>query len=332
MNALTFALLLSFVPAAEVDTQKPSIRKYGDTWEFYLGDELVTKYHVGERVAKPYLWPLNAAGGVGVTRDWPLKRGTSGESTDHVHQKSVWFTYGDVVPEGVELSARPKGVKGVDFWTEGPIQGKIICTSVDEPIVKSDRVVLSTRNTWKTPQGRGVLDENREIEFMPLGDARLFIFKMRLRPSGTAVTFADTKEGAMGLRVHDQLQVKRDRPNSRITNSAGAEGEKACWGMKADWCDISGEIDGKAFGVAMFDDPTNRSRACWHVRSYGLLAANPFGRAESGFPGQKGTPESVIRLQPGEELRLRYGILIHTGDVKSGRVSEHYRKFLASLN
>jgi len=329
MNALTFTLLIAIGPVADADPRKSTVRKYGDTWEFYVGEELVSKYHIGERVPKPYLWPLNAPGGVGVTRDWPMKRGTAGESTDHVHQKSAWFTYGDVVPEGVTLTSRPKGVKGVDFWTEGPQSGKIVCLSVSASNNKADRVVLNTRNSWKTPEGRGIMDETRDIELLPLDDARLFILKIRLSSSTQPLVFADTKEGAMAVRVHDQLAVKSGSSKSHITNSLGGDGETACWGYKADWCDYSGEINGQAVGITIFDDPTNRSRACWHVRSYGLMAANPFGRSESGFPAQKGSPEQLIKLKSGEELKLRYGILVHKGDVKTGRVVEHFRKFLA---
>src|SRR5689334_19891697 len=67
--------------------------------EFFVGDELVTRYHVGEGVAKPYFWPLNAAGGVPVTRGWPMEKGLPKETTDHVHQKSAWFCHGDVIPD-----------------------------------------------------------------------------------------------------------------------------------------------------------------------------------------------------------------------------------------
>lgn len=331
MTGLMFALCMAAGPGAELLPAKPSVRKYGDTWEFYIGEELVTKYHVADRNFKPYLWPLNAPGNVGVTRDWPMKRGSPKESTDHVHQKSCWFTYGDVVPEGVTITSKVPNVKGIDFWAEGPNRGKVVCTSASEMTTKSDRVGITTRNAWKTAEGRGIVDETRDIEMVPLDGARLFIVKTRLRPATNPITFADTKEGAFGVRVHDQLTVKAENPKATITNSLGGVGEKACWGMKADWCDYSGEIDGKPVGITIFDDPTNRSRACWHVRAYGLLAANPFGRAESGFPAQKGSPEPLITLKAGDELTLRYGLLLHTGDVKTGKVAEHYRKFLALL-
>jgi len=45
----------------------------------------------------------------------------------------------------------------------------------------------------------------------------------------------------------------------------------------ADWCDYYGSIGGKTVGIAMFDHPSNpRHPTTWHVRDYGLFAANPF--------------------------------------------------------
>src|SRR5436190_582697 len=82
------------------------------------GGELVGVYNVGPMVAKPYIWPLNGAGGVPLTRAWPMKTGEANQTIDHVHQKSAWFCHGDVIPEGMTLNHKIKGVEGVDFWSE----------------------------------------------------------------------------------------------------------------------------------------------------------------------------------------------------------------------
>ena len=62
-------------------------------------------------------------------------------------------------------------------------------------------------------------------------------------------------------------------------------------------------------GIAVFCHPGN-FRPCWlHARDYGMLAVNAFGRAAFG----KGATSHVV-VKPGEQLRLRYGILVHAGD------------------
>src|SRR5256885_662093 len=95
--------------AATVADDKASV-------EFHAGKQLVTRYHIGPAVAKPYFYPVLAPGGVPVTRDWPMKTGAPQETKDHVHQKSAWFCHGDVIPEG--LTVAPSGhktVKAADY-------------------------------------------------------------------------------------------------------------------------------------------------------------------------------------------------------------------------
>src|ERR1700692_4046030 len=114
---MTRMLVSVFVVAIALPArgEEVTIAKTKDAFEFKIGKTVVSKYHVGENVAKPYFYPMLAPGDIPVTRPWPLEKGAPKETTDHVHQKSAWFCHGDVIPEGIELTAKIKGVKGVDF-------------------------------------------------------------------------------------------------------------------------------------------------------------------------------------------------------------------------
>jgi hypothetical protein len=326
---LLSALLLCALPWIAAADEKAQARiavtrDGGTEVVFHVGDEVVARYHVRPEAAKPYLWPLVAPGGVEVTRAWPMRKGTPGETTDHVHQKSAWFCHGDVIPEGVELKSKVKGVEGVDFWAEGKDHGKIVCTAVDEPSQAADHARVTTRNEWRTAEGAKILDETRTISLYPRGDARLFVFDIDLHASVCPVTFGDTKEGSFGIRIDDRMTEKSK--GGRLTNAAGDVGEKKIWGQPSPWCDYSGTLDGKAVGLAILDHPSNKPAAHWHSRGYGLMAANPFGRAKSQFPAMKGRTD-LVRLDRGDHLRLRYGILVHAGDAASGKVAEHFDFF-----
>jgi hypothetical protein len=311
-----------------------SLNKDQQTLEFRAGKDLVARYHAGPSVAKPYFWPLNGPGGVPVTRAWPMEKGQPGESTDHVHQKSAWFCHGDVIPEGMELKHKIKGVDGVDFWAEGPGHGRIVCTRVDEPQARGNRAQVTTHNEWRTADDVKVLDEERTIRLIDLGGARLFVVDIDLHATVVPITFGDTKEGSFGIRISDRItEEKREgkkvvKGDGRIENADNKVGEKACWGQVSRWCDYSGPIEGKVMGVAIFDDPSNPSPACWHSRGYGLMAANPFGRARSGFPAMKERTD-LIKLSKGEHVKLRYGLLIHSGDAREGKVAEFYERFVS---
>ena len=323
-------LFLLSLPAldCQVSPDQPAglvVKVDADQIDFAAGTALNARYHKGLAVAKPYLWPVQGPGGVLLTRGWPMEKAQPGGSTDHLHQKSVWFCHGDVLPEGLELKAKIKGVEGVDFWSEAKGHGVIRCTGTNTPQVTKDSARIGTRNDWLTAEGAKILDERRIITLYDFGTARLFVFAIDLHAGTVPVTFGDTKEGSFGVRVNDA--IREQKGNGKIENAEGKVGEKACWGQLSAWCDYSGSIDGKTVGIAILDDPANPYPACWHSRGYGLMAANPFGRGKSGFPAMKGRND-LVKLKRGEHLRLRYGLLLHPGDAKEGQVKENYQRFV----
>jgi hypothetical protein len=322
--ACAAALASSFLPVPAAEPAAVTVRVTAEAVDFAVAGGLVGRYHKGD-VAKPYFWPLNDSVGRPVTRGWPMEPAPADGSKDHIHQKSAWFCHGDVIPEGLSLKSREHGVDGVDFWSEGKGHGRIICTRVDEPRLDGSHATLATHNKWRTEEGDLVLDEERVIHLYDLGETRLFVFDIDLCASAVPVTFGDTKEGSFGVRVNDAIREAGGK--GRLENADGQIGEGRCWGRQSAWCDYSGPICGRTVGVAILDDPKNPSPACWHSRGYGLMAANPFGRAKSGFSAMRGRTD-LVKLGKGEHLRLRYGLLIHPGNAREGKVAEYYERFV----
>jgi hypothetical protein len=334
VHLLLGGLLLAALAPARAAGQPPglTIQLGPGAADFLLGKELVGRYHYGDLwgQAKPILWPLNAPGGTPVTRAWPMGPAPVGGSKDHPHQKSAWFCHGDVIPEGIDLKDRGRGVKGVDFWSETKGHGRIVCTVVASLKPEGGAAQLRTHNEWRTADGVKIMDEDRTITAYDLGAARLFVFDVDLVASVCPIIFGDTKEGAMGVRVSDA--IRENKPgNGTLSNAEGKQHENNVWGRRSPWCDCSGKVDGRAVGIALFDDPKNPYPASWHARAYGLLAANPFGRAHSGFPAVKGRND-LVRLARGQHLRLRYGILVHEGDAETGQVAQLFRRFVDLRN
>lgn len=310
-----------------------------DVIEFKEGAQVVAKYAYGPAVAKPYLYPVLAPNGVSLTRGYPVEKAPGDATTDHVHQKSVWFCHGDVIPEGIELKVKAanKADKGVDFWSESkdregrPRHGTIRCVKVDQPVrVAKNHVRVATRNEWVTPDGVTIMDEDRVIHFLDLPEGRLFAFDITLKATVCPIVFGDTKEGSFGIRVNDAMRPSQ-KTGATVTTAEGktvtppVKDNLSIWGHPAAWIDYSAKIDGKEAGVAVFDHPKNPP-ASWHVRAYGLNAANPFGRAHSGFPSQKGK-EDLYKIPKGGELKLKYAVYAHDGDAKTGKVAEAYAEF-----
>jgi ketosteroid isomerase-like protein len=107
-----------------------------------------------------------------------------------------------------------------------------------------------------------------------------------------------------------------------ILASTGATGEKNTWGKAAPWVDYSGPIDGKTYGITIMDHPFNpKHPTYWHVRAYGLFAANIFG--EHDFFNDKSRDGSVT-LGPGQQLNFRYRVVIHPGNAAGAGIAEMY--------
>jgi hypothetical protein len=313
-----------------------------DVIEFKEGSQpdskVVAKYAYGPKVAKPYLYPVLAPNGAPLTRGYPVEKAPGDATTDHVHQKSVWFCHGDVIPEGIELKTKSanKADKGVDFWSEakganGPRHGTIKCVKVDKPVQGAkNHVSVATHNEWITPDGVKIMDEDRTIHFLDLPAGRMFEFDITLKADVCPIIFGDTKEGSFGIRVNDAMRPSQ-KTGATVTTAEGkavappARDNLPIWGHPAAWIDYSANLDGKEAGIAVFDHPKNPP-ASWHVRAYGLNAANPFGRAHSGFPSQRGK-EDLYKIPKGGELKLKYAVYAHNGDAKTGKVAEAYAEF-----
>ena len=314
--------LLILAPLSAQNRVTTNIEKNQVTFAVNGNTAGVYRFHKSD--PKPIIFPIYAPKGQAVTRSWPVGKADEGSSKDHEHHQSVWFCHGDVIPEGIEVKQKIRGIVGVDFWSVHKGHGNIVCTKVQKGKSGKFWNSIDTHNEWRTADGVKILDEDRTVTLYDFGKARLWVFDVDLHASVCPIIFGDTKEGCMAIRVHDNIN---ERHTGTIQNAEGKTKEKGCWGQRSAWCDYSGTLNGNKVGIAILEDPDNPYRACWHSRGYGLMGANPFGRKKSRFPGAAGIKEEA-RLPKGEHLRLRYGELVHEGDTESGNVAGYYQRFL----
>jgi len=327
---VTIAVAAAMARATFTGAQPPpagTIHLDKDHVDFLVGEALMTRYHVKSDLPLPFFWPLYAPDGTTTTRAWPMDKDLPEKKKDHPHHHSAWFTHGDVIPEGMKFKTK-KGIEGVDFWTETKgTGGKIICTKVEQPKNGPAGSSIATHNEWRLAEGEKVMDETRKITFYNFGKAYLIVLDIDLEASVCPITFADTKEGTMAIRIHTDIAVEQGK-GGKMQNAEGQINEKPIWGQKSAWCDYSGKVGSSVVGVAILDDPANPYAACWHARDYGLMAANPFGRDKHAkFPATKGN-NTLVRLAKGEHLHLRYGLLVHNGDAVDGRVAALFQQFV----
>ncbi|MGQ9456348.1 MAG: PmoA family protein [Armatimonadota bacterium] len=260
------------------------------------GDKLVARY-VYKDTPKPYIYPLISPNGIRVTRGYPMEN-IPGEATDHPHHRSFWIGFGDV--------------NGINFWSEEEKSGKIVTKFIDFDSPSPGHWNIHVLNEWVGPDGVAVCTEDRRYSFVSCDYGLLISTAIEIMPTTADVKFGGSKEGFLGFRVAHGIQLKDGK--GRIINSEGRKGTE-CWGKRARWCDYTGEIDGKIAGITIFDVPSNHGYPTyWHVRDYGLFAANPFGGKD--FTGDE-KQDSSLTIPRGQKARFVYIALIHPGELDS---------------
>lgn len=292
-----------------------SIRRQDGKLRVEIGGNLFTEYHFRD-TPRPFCHPVLGPGGVPMTRDWPMKE-SPGEEKDHPHHRSLWFAHGKV--------------NGLDFWSDGKEAGKIVHQKF--LAVKSGKTsgLIRAENLWVSAAGITVCSDERTLRFHAGDNPRIMDFEIILKACRGNVTFGDTKEGTLALRLAETLRLKpnsfnKDKPAGRIVLDTGIR-DAAAWGQRAAWCDYSGQINGRPVGVAVFDHPGNpRHPTWWHVRDYGLFAANPFG-AHDFEKKPEGTGDLVIPA--GESIVFRHRFVFHDGDEQTAGIAALYGKYAA---
>ena len=272
-----------------------------------IDGKLFTEYHV-KGVVRPYFYPVIGPTGIPVIRHWPLKDGEPDEEHDHAHHKSLWFTHGNV--------------NGVDFWTDG--KGKIVHDKFLEIASGPQTGVITSQNNWVSPDGNLLCTDTRTHHFHRRSDGVMMDFEVTIHASNGPVTMGDTKEGTMAIRLAPTLRLRGKVGKGHIVNSEG-QTDQSTWGKRAAWCDYYGPLGGETVGVAIFDHPDNpRHPTWWHVRDYGLFAANPFGihDFEKKPPG---TGDLVIPA--GQSATFKYRFYFHKGDEKQVQLAGLYHEY-----
>ncbi len=272
-----------------------------------LDGQLFTEYLIRSGT-KPILWPIIGPTGKPLTRAYPMEDLPSEKGKDHVHHRSLWLTHGDV--------------NGISFWEESPKAGSIRHREFVE-VAGGETARIVTRNDWIAHDGKKVCEDERTFVFRASDDQRIIDFEAVINASEGPLAFGDTKEGSFGVRVADTIRVDA-KLGGKIVTSEGKTNE-AAWGQPAAWVDYQGSVDGQQVGIAMLDHPSSfRYPNRWHVRTYGLFAANPFGRKEFGATDGPGGP---FTLENGKSLVLRYRIILHRGDEKSAHIADAFAAY-----
>ncbi|MCA1902549.1 MAG: PmoA family protein [Candidatus Hydrogenedens sp.] len=290
-----------------------------DTIKVEIDKKLFTVYHYGKEWKKPFLWPLLSENQVTITRDYPMNpEGTPKFAQEHPHHKSFWTAYGNINDVNLWTEEEGTGIQRVEnvSYGSGDAYGWII-----------------SNNKWCDKDGNYVITENREYRFYTTPEkGRLFDAFVSFTAEEKDAVFKDTKEGGIvSARMHPDISTK-----GIITIASGETGEDKVWGKPTPWCDYSAELKDIGWrGLAIFDNPSNlRYPTSWHVRKYGLFAANCFGYSnfrDKDYNKPLLPENGDYTIKKGDTLSLRYRMYVHSGNVTDSMVKEHARNFQETI-
>jgi Family of unknown function (DUF6807) len=258
-------------------------------------------YH-DDKITRPFFAHVRAPNGMQVTRHHPPIEGQ--DSVDHsTFHPGIWMSFGDI--------------NGSDFWRiMAPVR---VVKFVEQPQGGPGRGSFAVQNEYldQKDHSKPVCVEVARYTFIDRPEGYMLLWDSTFS-SDHEFAFGDQEEMGLGFRVATPLRVEQKSEggippgNGTILDSEGRKNGDQIWGNSADWCDYSGTMAGQRLGMTIFCHPENFRPSWFHARDYGLLEANPFGRQAFG----KGDKSSVV-VKPGEKLRLRYGVLIHSGPERS---------------
>ena len=301
-----FGLLFGITLAGQAAGFTVEKTKAGVTLKY--NGKLFTRYVIGQS-NKPFLWPVIGPTGEEMTRAYPMEK-REGERHDHPHHRSFWFGH--------------QGIGGFDTWHE-PASGRKtnLGSTVHREFVKvqgGDTAVIVTRNDYVGGGKKLLADERTHTFKVEKGQRIIDVNIIFIAEHGDCV-LGDKKDAGFSVRIATSMDVDSKKGGS-IINSNGIT-DKAAWGKRAAWVDYHGPVNGKTVGVAILNHPSSfRHPTPWHVRTYGLFTANPFG-LKSLQQGKEG----AFTLGKGKSITLRHRVIFHQGDEKAAKIAEAYKAY-----
>ncbi len=244
----------------------------------------LTRAYFGPGLRRPFLYPLIGPPGRTLTR-----MGHPHDPESHSHHNSVWAAH--------------DSVNGDSFWSDrGP--GRVVHKRIVRFAEHDDGAGLISLNAW-VGKGETVHMLERRGVFVQVLDDRewLLTLDLQFEAPKQPVTLGVTPFGFVGVRMAKTIGINDG--GGLIRNSEGRVNELGpdnAFRKRARWVDYSGPIaPNTAEGITLLDHPANPNHPThFHVRGDGWMGASL-------------THEKPIQIEPGQLLRLRYGLFIHGG-------------------
>ncbi len=286
---LFFLLIIS---AAHAET-KVSATKEGNRIDFTINGNLFTSYIVSNYEKYPFFFPVNGPSHASIT---------SMRNANYPHHSSLFF--------GCDK------VNGGNYWQEGLERGQIISLRTDILETGGEKAVIENECIWTRPGADAPVKDKRIITISAPSDEKYQIdFDITLEML-MDVTIDKTNHSLFSARIDPDLAVIS---GGTMIDAGGASGEKETFGKASAWIDCHGKRMGKTEGIAILQHPSNEwFPAPWFTRDYGFISPTPMYWPEN---------EKNTVLEKGKKIRLRYRVLVHSGDHIQADIAKEFEKY-----
>ncbi len=247
----------------------------------------------------PYFYPLaGPVTGLSLTTE---------SSLPYPHHRGLW------------LGCDP--VNGGDYWSDGPLErGRIQSVELKLGETTPTSAVITDRCSWIRPGAPSPLQDKRKFTIsFPSDRIRLIDVELQLK-ANEDITIKGAKHSFFALRCAPDISPMY---GGVLMNSKGGTGAKGTYGKPASWCGFHGK---RAFrpevveGIAIMDHPENPWAPCpWFTREYGHLSPSPFNFLKTPW-----------KLPKGESIRLKYRVVLHSGDPKEAGLDKLFEEWIAA--
>lgn len=271
-------------------------------------------YHCGD--VKSFIHPLRTLEGDVLTVDRPW---------DHVWHRGLYFAW--------------KLIDGVNYWGEGlegpGPWGRMRPVSFEAAIDANGGAQIQQTLLWETAaEGRLDLTESRRLEIGAAGGlpgSYRIDWTSRFKAERDLLLDRTPNDAARPWGGYAGLSFRPARAlhagGARVFNSEGAQSAERLRGGRARWAAFFGPVDGREgggpdrrAGAAIFDHPSNLRHPtpfyAWDDPVFGFLQAAPL--FHEPWP-----------LQAGDEIRLRYGVVVASAELSSEELDAAWTEWSA---
>jgi hypothetical protein len=265
----------------------------GDKIEFRVNGDLFTSYILSEFEKYPFFFPVNGPSNATVT---------SMRNANYPHHSSLFF--------GCDK------VNGGNYWQEEIGRGQIVSLRADILETGGEKAVIENECIWKRPGADAPVKDKRKITVSVPSSGKFQIDFDIVMEMLMDVTIDKTNHSLFSGRMDPDLAVTN---GGTMINAEGETGEKETFGKRSAWMDYYGERMGKTEGMAILQHPSNEwFPAPWFTRDYGFFSPTPMYWPEN---------DTNITLKKGEQIKLRYRVLVHSGNHVAAKIAEEFERY-----